>query len=78
MENVKPKMEKCIRINNGDIEKVSINTWDPTLHKYNNYNNNNNNNKITFAIKPRIHTGTNDMDCDIYRVSKLLRKSCKM
>ena len=41
MENGKQTKERFIRINNGDIEKVILNTWDPALHNNNNNNNNN-------------------------------------
>ena len=73
MENGKQAKEKCIRINNEDIEKVNQFKYrDTTLLNNNNYNN------ISSAINHRIHRGTNSiMDCDIYRVSNLLRKGAK-
>ena len=72
MENGKPKI-KCIRINNGDINKVKQFT-------YLGFSITNNNN-IPFGINHKIKTGTNAiMNCEIYLVSKLQHKGtpCKI
>jgi hypothetical protein len=70
MVNKNKKKEKCIRITNADIEKVN---------QFKNLGSNiTDNNNISTPINHRNHTGTNDiMDCEIYRVSKLLQKCAK-
>jgi len=65
MENGKPKKEKYIKINNRDIEKVN---------QFKHLGSSITNNNTSSAINHRIHTGSN---CDIYWVSKLLRKGSK-
>jgi hypothetical protein len=70
IENSTPKKEKCITIHNRDIEKI-------ILFKYMGSNTTKNNN-ISSAVNHRIRTGTTAiMDCEIYWVSKLLRKGAK-
>jgi len=70
MENGTPKKEKCFTKRNRDIEKIN-------QFKYLGSNITNNNN-ILSAVNHTIHTGTTAVkDCELYWVSKLLRKGAK-